>query len=382
MCRRPHRRALPCLVGVLAAAALAWLAPSAPASPHLQLGLMDDAYTLGAPRRTFPVLGELGVQVVRMSLVWGGPGGVANTRPQDPRDPADPAYRWERYDRAVEAASAEGIRVLLTIVGTPRWANGGGPPRRAPSSAKALRDFAYAAANRYSGGYHDASGTALPPVKLWLAWNEPNNPVFLAPQYRRIRGRWVPVAAGAYARICTAVYDGVHAAAPGEQVGCGATAPRGNDDPAGSRPSIAPLAFLRDVRAAGLRRFDAWAHHPYPLVRLQTPTSRPRGGEAVEVGNIGSLIGLLTRLYGPRRVWITEYGYQTDPPDRFFGVSWAAQAGYLREAYLIARRNPRIDLFTWFLLQDERPIGGWQSGLISASGRRKPAFAAFERLGG
>ena len=33
----------------------------------------------------------------------------------------------------------------------------------------------------------------------------------------------------------------------------------------------------------------------------------------------------------------------------------------------------------WFLLDDERRVGRWQSGLISASGRKKPAFFAFRR---
>ena len=41
----------------------------------------------------------------------------------------------------------------------------------------------------------------------------------------------------------------------------------------------------------------------------------------------------MTRLYGNKRIWITEYGYQTNPPDRIFGVSWANQARYLKQAY-------------------------------------------------
>ncbi len=52
----------------------------------------------------------------------------------------------------------------------------------------------------------------------------------------------------------------------------------------------------------------------------------------------------MTRLWGNKRIWITEYGYQTNPPDRVFGVSWANQAKYLTQAYGIAKRNPRIDI--------------------------------------
>ena len=64
----------------------------------------------------------------------------------------------------------------------------------------------------------------------------------------------------------------------------------------------------------------------------------------------------MTRLYGNKRIWITEYGYQTNPPDRVFGVSWANQAKYLTQAYGIAKRHPRIDYFLWFLLRDERRL--------------------------
>jgi hypothetical protein len=365
------------ILAVLAAAAVL-CAPAATASPHMLVGMLDDANTLGDPGTTFPLLKTLNTQVVRMTLNWRA---VASQQPTSPRDPADPAYNWARWDRAIQAAADNGVSVLLTIWGTPAWANGDQAPQRPPLDAASLYDFAFAAATRYSGAYADSSGTKLPRVRLWLAWNEPNNPIDLAPQYERVNGKWVMVAAVAYAKICTAVYGGVHAAARGVKVACGATAPRGNNEPAGSRPSISPIAFLRGVKAAGLRTFDAWAHHPYYGSRFETPTTKPPAAQnAVELGNIDVLISELTRLYGRKHLWITEYGYQTNPPDTFFGVSWAKQAAYLTQAFAIARANPRIDLMTWFLLKDDVPLGGWQSGLMTSDGRKKPAFSAFQRL--
>jgi hypothetical protein len=306
---------------------------------------------------------------------------VANSQPQVPTDPADPAYDWSRYDRAIEDAQNAGIEVLLTIVGTPQWANGGQGPERAPSSLTDLYDFAYAAATRYSGTFADpTSGVTLPRVQMWLAWNEPNNPVFLAPQFTRVNGKWRMAAAVAYAKICNAVFDAVHATTGPEQVACGATAPRGNNDPTSSRPSISPIAFLRAAKAAGLRTFDAWAHHPYYGDPNQTPATRPPTNGAIELGNIGNLIAEVLQLYGQKPLWITEYGYQTNPPNTLYGVSWSKQAAYLRQAYLSAQANPHISLFTWFLLRDNPSVGGWQSGLITAAGRKKPSFATFEHL--
>ena len=50
-----------------------------------------------------------------------------------------------------------------------------------------------------------------------------------------------------------------------------------------------------------------------------------------------TLVKLLTRLYGHKQLWITEYGYQTNPPDPQFGVSWLLQARYLTQAFAIAQ---------------------------------------------
>jgi Glycosyl hydrolase catalytic core len=353
-------------IAAVVAAAAALCVPAASAAPRMLLGMLDDANVLGDPAATFPVLSELHVQVVRMTLNWRA---VAPTQPTDPRNPDDPAYNWTRVDRAVQAADDAGIKVLLTIWGTPAWANGGQTAPHAPTSPKTLSDFAYAAATHYST------------VKLWLAWNEPNNPIDLAPQYTRSGSKWVLASPAAYAKICAAVYTGVHAASTGTKVGCGATAPRGNDAPGSSRPSVDPITFLRNVKIAGLRSFDAWAHHPYAGSRFDTPTTRPPAYQhAVELGNLDQLTKELTRLYGPKRIWITEFGFQTNPPDTFFGVSWAKQAAYISQSYAIARKNPRIDIFTWFLLKDDVPVGGWQSGLMTSDGRKKPAFAAFGRL--
>ena len=371
------------LLGAAFVAAAGLAIPSASASPRLLLGIYDETQVYGQADRSFPVLRTLRAQVLRVTLYWGGPLGVARRRPVDGANPEDPAYDWSLYDRTVRQAAKNRIRIVFTIYGTPGWANGFRGVSRAPSRPIQLLRFARAAAERYSGTFLDEEGEALPRVRMWLAWNEPNNPVFLRPQFRRVRGRWVIQSAIDYAKICNAVYAGVHATLlRGQQVGCGVTAPRGNNAPRSSRPSVSPIGFLRAMRRARAR-FDVYAHHPYYGSRLETPSTKPRDRTAVTLANIDSLIRELTRLYGRKRVWITEYGYQTNPPDRIFGVSPRTQARYLLQAYRIARRHPRIDMLLWFLLRDEtraRLRDGWQSGLMTASGRRKPAFFTFRSL--
>src|SRR5262245_45075444 len=175
------------------------------ASKGLMKGIYDEPEVLyGVPEFTFPVLSQLKADVLRVNLYWGNNKvGVANIKPLRPTDPGDPAYHWDVYDRAILYAAQYRIKVLLSIVSTPRWANGGRSGNYAPPVPADLQKFAYAAARRYSGTYRRLEdGQVLPPVRLWLAWNEPNNPIFLKPQFV---GKKI-ASATAYAKICNAIY--------------------------------------------------------------------------------------------------------------------------------------------------------------------------------
>ncbi|MCP9487163.1 MAG: glycoside hydrolase family protein [Gaiellaceae bacterium MAG52_C11] len=367
--------------------------PSASGSRFLQRGIFDDAQIhYGNPDTVFPVLRTLRTQLIRINLVWGGVNGVAKRRPTNGANPTDPAYDWSASDRTVNYAAQYGIRVVFSIVGTPPWANAAAGVNVVPRNLLDLQRFAAAAAKRYNGRFPGADGRLLPAVRSWLAWNEPNNPAFLRPQYRRVAGGYVAQSPIDYARICNAIVKGVTVTTVGaSKVACGLTAPRGNNNPSSGRPALAPIAFLRGMKKAGATGFDAYAHHPYyggPSETPSTPPPIPTRGQAptaVTLGNIDTLIREVTKLYGNKRIWITEYGYQTNPPDRIFGVTPARQAQYLTQAFAIAARHPRIDMMLWFLLRDETRVRleeGWQSGLLTASGTRKPSFAAFQRLSG
>ena len=345
------------------------------------VGFYDDAQVYGRTAWAFRQLRSLRAGIIRITIDWAT---VARRRPANPANPADRAYNWAAVDAVVSQASANKVRVLATIYGTPRWA--GRAKNRLPRRMKDLRLFAHAAARRYSGKYRvkrveNEPVRVLPAVRHWLAWNEPNNPIFLRPQWKRFRSGWRPQSAFDYAKICSAVWAGVHSTRlRGEKVACGATGPRGNDAPRSSRPSTSPLVFLTWLRRAGLKRFDAYAHHPYYTNRLERPSTVPRSKKTVTLGNIRVLIARLDALYGRKRLWITEYGYQTRPPDRFFGVRYSTQARYVHEAFAIARKTRRVEMLVWFLIRDERRLSGWQSGVLSVRGKRKPSFRAFQKL--
>ena len=374
-------------------------APKARASSHMLVGINDEPDTLyGDPATAFATLKTLKAQVLRVNLYWGGnKWAVANSKPTDATDPGDPAYTWSLYDRLVKYAALNDIKVVFSILFTPSWANGGKARSVAPTNFTDLQNFAYAAAERYSGLWTPPAwqrdptlgidATPLPKVSMWTAWNEPNNPDWLTPQYKRVGGKWRIESAYEYAQICNAVYAGVHSPGlgplPGEQVACGVTGPKGNDAPTSKRPSVDPLSFLTAAHGFGMKTFDVYAHHPYADAGSESPIYIPSGNNKrrIQLGNIKVLLAQITKFYGPKHLWITEYGYQTNPPDKtIFGVSWAKQAADMKQAYAIARANPRIDMMLWFLIKDEPNIGGWQSGLETVAGVHKPSWNTFLNL--
>ena len=382
------RRVGAIVVAALVGAALAG-ASTADASKRIQKGINDDTQILyGNPDEAFPSLATLGTQLIRATLWWGGPNGVATRKPANPANPADPAYNWDTYDRTVSYALRYRMAPVLTVLGTPSWASRSKAWNVAPTNPRDLQLFATAAARRYSGTYRLPDGTRLGRVAKWVAWNEPNNPVFLRTQFVRSKGKWVIQSGIDYAKICNAVVKGVKSVNRTNKIACGVTAPRGNNQPGTIRSSIAPLAFLRSMKLAGAKGFDAYAHHPYYGGPSETPNTKPPQGRrgqpttAVTLGNFEALTTELSRLYGKAmRIWVTEYGYQTNPPDRVFGISLKLQAIYMQQAWDKLAAHPRVDMMIWFLLRDEGRVGpGWQSGLFTVGGKRKPSREVFERL--
>jgi hypothetical protein len=351
------------------------------------LGVMDDAMLLYRTNEAFDAFDELHPQIIRFDADWPL---IAKRRPANPRNPDDPAYDFAKTDEIVQRAKAQNIAVLLTIGHTPEWAGGTKKHNRVPKKLTDLQSFSYAIARRYSGKWKDEDGNVLPRVSRWEAWNEPNTATHLSPQYvcKGGKGFWckggkfLTTSPKLYAGLLNAIYKGVHAAGATDHVSQvvagGATKPTGGG-PTAFEPSIAPLKFLRLL---GKRKMDAYAHHPYRSLKTEKST-----GDNVGFDALGKLITQLDKLQKPRKLplWITEYGVQTNPPDRFQGVTPAKQAAYLRNGVSVAKRNPRIQMLIWFLLRDEaigsrRLAAGFQTGLAYENGKPKPAWTAFRSL--
>jgi hypothetical protein len=356
------------LLPLLAAALL--VPAGAGAAPHLRIGFHDDLAFRWPPNRhaNLDLARREGTTLIRTIVNWSH---VAPSRPADAADPFSPAYHLDDLDDLVRSATERGMDVLLTIWGTPAWANGGAGPNVAPTDSNDLREFAEAIAERYSGRY-----PRYPFVRYFSVWNEPNSAVFLTPQFDAA-GR--PVAPREYARLVEAAYAGIKEGSPRALVGAGETAARGYDrHVAGFHDSESPGRFARLVAAAAPRLpFDAWSHHPYPPTDRSSPAT-PQPWPSVGLADLDALESHLVRWFHrrrPVRLWVTEFAYRTSPPVAG-GASYRLQASYLLQAIALAREQPDVDLFVWFGFRDTRGQR-WESGLVDRSGNAKPALASF-----
>jgi len=46
----------------------------------------------------------------------------------------------------------------------------------------------------------------------------------------------------------------------------------------------------------------------------------------ITMATINKLVSLVSRSFPRARIWLTEYGYQSNPPDKLLGVSLPLQA--------------------------------------------------------
>jgi hypothetical protein len=213
--------------------------------------------------------------------------------------------------------------------------------------------------------------------------NEPNQDLFLRPQYRRGR----PYSPRLYRRLFGAAQKGLAGSGHGgDPLLIGETAP------SGGRTGVDPIPFLRGVlcldasfrRRGGCApiRAEGWAHHPYSL-GLAPFEGSPNPG-LVNLAEIGRLHAALRKAAAAgataRRlpVYVTEYGIQTRP-DRQFGVSLARQVVYLAVSEFLAWRDARIRSYAQYLLHDDPPHYefSFTTGLRLSSGRAKPSRRSF-----
>ena len=329
---------------IVVAAAFALLSFSTPvfASTSIRYGVQDDAwlrYGPGTLKDRLDRLQSLGVDLVRVNVNW------------SEVESHEGVFNWSAYDPAIKGLHTRGIEPMLTLVSTPAWANGGRGTNWVPTSGSSFAAFAAATARHY------------PYVRRFLIWNEPNQRRWLRPTLPSLYVQ----------RLLNPAYTAIHAVRKTALVGGGVTAPRA------ATGGVSPAVWINGM-AGYHAKLDAYAHNPYPLTPAETPLT---GGcnhcSTLTMATLPTLIADVGKAFGKgKRIWLTEYGYQTDPPDNLLGVSPDKQAQYMSQASMRAYLAPRVDMLIDYLVQDEPDISRWQSGVLTVSGVEKPSYQAFQ----
>jgi hypothetical protein len=259
----------------------------------------------------------------------------------------------------------------------------------------------------------------FPQINDVIIWNEPNLAYWL-PQFN---SDGTSAAPAAYEALLAHCYDILHATRPTINVIAPATSLWGNDNPlAVSNVSHSPVNFIREMgaayRASGRDRpiFDTFGHHPHPGDASERPW-KVHPGTQISEGDLNKLVQVLRdEFLGTAQpvpgnglsIWYLEDGYQTTingaklpfysgyenwphtipdyagsepewpppPADSPAPDQWTQIIDAVRLAYC----QPYVSAYFNFLLWDESPLTGWQSGMLWADGTPKASYPAFKQV--
>ena len=316
---------------------------------------------------------KLHAQLLRFDLRW------AKLEPQ--RGKYDQTY-LDQLAQTAHAAVGEGLKVIVTLYGTPKWASDQTlwhyvPPGYTrgvyhsiyPPAPSHLADFQGLATKLATTFGSDVLG--------YECRNEPNAWFSLYPQRTSSDADF---GVRRYAAMLTAFSKGIRAGDPDALVIAGATAPTGMNNDLGTSPKRF-ASVLKSLVSSSV--FDAYSHHPYTVggTSNTAPEAQPRYPKyTVSLGNISTLL----KIFPSKPFYITEYGYYTEYRIAMgIYVNQVTQAKYVPRAYKYAARFPQIKALIWFPYHDAGPAhppadnGGVYSGLVTTTGAYKLAWFAF-----
>ena len=389
------------LACALLTALAALLAPASASAATNQLSLLqDDREFLGGTGENLDAaaaeLKNLGVDILRTNVNYNKIYRTPKDRkkPSDfvTSDPNNSHYDWSAMDRLVALAKANDVKILMTITGPGPFFASENPSkcRKLPCTYKPktteFGQFAAAVAKRYKGK-----------ADYYAIWNEPNiGKTWLTPRFEKRRGvGTIDYAAAKYRQLYFAGYKSIakYDRARRNRVLFGETAAiskpvavparravpglQGQPVPRPPRPRPGLLGRVKKVNTLG------FAHHPYNQGGNGTPRSKSRTKSSIPIAYTPRLIRLIDgaarrgRIARGRGVYITEFGYQSNPPDRISNVSPTEQGQYLNESDRLFYGSSRVKWVAQYELTDVPQQDQFNSGLRFVGGKVKPAYAAY-----
>lgn len=312
------------------------------------------------------LIAKSGAKVTRVDVFWSN---VAPTKPRNPANPKDKAYQWAHEDAIFTGLAKRHIIPIVTVFNTPAWAAGGktgpvGGYNPNMPNATQYGQFMKAIVTRYNGKYK-VHGKALPQVRFFEVWNEPNLQLYLQPQ--KVHGKYASMAN--YAKLVRAAYPRMHKANPNVVVIAGVAGPKGRSNAQGVGAIPWLTAFLRSKAP-----FDAYSQHVYPAAGPRSKTKAKPSWNTIP-----TILSMLDKVKKNVPLYITEAGYTTLPTTyRKVQVSVKQQSTFLTQIFGLPQvKQARVPVVVWFNLQDNP---NWPGGLISLDGKPKPALTSFRKI--
>jgi hypothetical protein len=204
-------------------------------------------------------------------------------------------------------------------------------------------------------------------------------------------GQWVAESAIVYRTMLNAFYAAVKSVDERDVVITAGTAPFG-DSPGG--PRVPPVAFdeqllcltgaLAPAPCPDPAHFDVLAHDPYDLGAPTQPALAPGDVSLPDLGKLQRPLAVAERSgralpAGHKPVWVTEFSYDTNPPNPA-GVPMATAVRWVEQSmYVLWRQGVRTMI--WLEVVDAPCIPSCtatvQSGVYSVSGAPKPVFYGY-----
>ncbi len=304
-----------------------------------------------------------GVNSVRIPISW------AATQPFGSAE-----ANFTAPDQLVAGAAAAGLNVLPFVYDAPSWAvaqarvphSGATAPKTLPVKTGAQRsawaNFLELVVQRYgpSGSFWVAN-PSIPasPIRTWQIWNEPNFKYFVT--------RPSP---SDYGKLVNISYSAIKSVDPGAKLILGGLFARPGEAKFKRKPPEAYYAtdFLDQMYrlTPGIKnKFTGIALHPYTAkYQLLTP-------EIEEVRTV------LNARHDPnKKLWITEIGWSSEPPDPAhdaFAKGPSGQAKQLKGAFSLLRSKAakwKLQRIYWFSVDDAPGICNFCGG----SGLFGPGF--------
>ncbi len=378
-------------------------APAAASASSSQLSSFQDdrellGFTREDPAQSMAELRALGVDVIRTNViyykVYRAPAQARKPSGFRASDPDSPQYDFSRTDHLVRLARENGMRVLMTVTGPgPKFTSSS--PRRCRRGPCTFRpkagdfgQFASAVAKRYRGK-----------VDYYSLWNEPNLDVWITPQQKKPAVGRVQTDGAIYRKLWIAGYKAIAKFDPGRRnrVLFGEVAAIGEPLP------LMQAALCLDVEGRPLVGSQRRAHgcsgrpaklniggfaiHPYNFGGFGTPRTKTKSESALPIAYLPRLHRLIDnaarrgRIRRRAPIFVTEFGFQSNPPDRISKVSPTEQGQYINESDRLLFGNRRVAMTAQYELTDPPQQDQFNSGLRFTEGRggreRKPAYEAY-----